>query len=127
MSIAYDQDRIDDEIDDGDCWECGGEGVIVSCFEEWACVDPDGGCELCTRPCPECSRRKHDELRAERIAVLRTLDVDVATAWLKKIGRWREGITRDEVLLNIHATRVACPEFTPEERSDSACWVEGLL
>ena len=22
------------------CPNCGGDGVIYSCFEEWACVDP---------------------------------------------------------------------------------------
>ena len=43
--------------DDGDsdlCWQCGGEGVVYDCFEEYACVDPEGGCDLCERRCDVC-------------------------------------------------------------------------
>lgn len=25
-----------------DCWQCGGEGFVSNCVEEWACVDPEG-------------------------------------------------------------------------------------
>jgi hypothetical protein len=43
----------DDEPED-ECWNCGGEGVIYSCFEEYACIDPEGGCDLCSRRCDVC-------------------------------------------------------------------------
>lgn len=47
-------DDFDDHYD-GDCWQCGGEGFISNCFEEFACLDPEGGCDDCTRPCDICN------------------------------------------------------------------------
>lgn len=41
--------------DDGECWNCGGEGYVSSCFEECACMDPESGCDLCTRRCDVCN------------------------------------------------------------------------
>lgn len=41
-----------------DCHECGGEGFVSDCFEEWACVDPEYGCDLCTRRCDLCHPRQ---------------------------------------------------------------------
>ena len=49
--------EFDDYFDNGDCWNCGGEGFVSSCFSEYACVDPDAGCDLCTRRCDICSPR----------------------------------------------------------------------
>lgn len=46
-----------DDLYEDDCPECDGEGFIVSCHEEWACVDPESGCDDCTRPCPLCARK----------------------------------------------------------------------
>lgn len=43
----------DDEYD-ASCPNCGGEGVYYDCFEEWACIDPEGGCDLCERRCDWC-------------------------------------------------------------------------
>jgi hypothetical protein len=40
--------------DQAECWNCGGEGVIYSCFEEYACIDPEGGCDECERRCDVC-------------------------------------------------------------------------
>jgi len=37
-----------------DCWNCGGDGSYCDCFEEYACIDPEGGCDLCTRRCNVC-------------------------------------------------------------------------
>ena len=37
-----------------ECWQCGGEGEIASCFEEWACIDPESGCDACIRTCDVC-------------------------------------------------------------------------
>lgn len=52
--IASDEDGYDDGYDD-ECSYCGGEGVIYSCDEPYACLDPDGGCGLCERECDWCS------------------------------------------------------------------------
>lgn len=46
-----------DDFEPGDpveCWNCGGEGYVSSCFEEFACVDPESGCDDCTRRCDVC-------------------------------------------------------------------------
>lgn len=29
---------FDDDWDNEDCWNCGGEGYVASCFEEFACM-----------------------------------------------------------------------------------------
>lgn len=42
----------DDETDE--CPNCGGEGVIYMCQTEYACVDPEGGCDLCECRCDWC-------------------------------------------------------------------------
>ena len=57
-----------DEMDDQDecCPNCGGEGVVYSCFEEWACVDPEGGCDLCEQRCDWCNRRTSSGLAHTR-------------------------------------------------------------
>ncbi len=49
-----DPDDYYDEHDDG-CYECGGEGFVSDCVEEWACIDPEYGCDYCTRRCPLCN------------------------------------------------------------------------
>lgn len=48
--------EYDDSEDDG-CPNCGGEGFYANCMEEWACVDPEGGCDLCMRKCDWCGGR----------------------------------------------------------------------
>ena len=37
-----------------ECWSCGGEGTFADCQEEYACIDPEGGCEFCMRRCDIC-------------------------------------------------------------------------
>jgi hypothetical protein len=47
----------DSHFDDGpwiECWQCGGEGVVYDCVEEYACVDPEDGCDYCARRCDIC-------------------------------------------------------------------------
>lgn len=44
-----------DGPDDRDCPNCGGEGFVAHCWEEWACIDPEGGCDDCLQPCDWCS------------------------------------------------------------------------
>lgn len=45
----WDYDEYENE-----CWNCGGEGFVASCFSEYACMYPDEGCDLCTRRCDVC-------------------------------------------------------------------------
>lgn len=40
------------------CPNCGGEGVVYSCFSEYACIDPESGCDLCERLCDWCRPRR---------------------------------------------------------------------
>lgn len=47
--------------DDTECANCGGEGFYYSCEEEFACLDPEGGCDLCRRRCNWCQPRKVKE------------------------------------------------------------------
>ena len=37
-----------------DCWNCNGDGEYADCLEEYACIDPEGGCDLCRRRCSVC-------------------------------------------------------------------------
>ena len=47
--------ELDDLFDDAiECWQCNGDGVMYSCFEEFACIDPEGGCDVCERRCDIC-------------------------------------------------------------------------
>jgi hypothetical protein len=123
---------IEDEVrqrlnpDDEDCWNCGGEGYTADCIDG-CCADAESGCELCSRDCVECKINEITFKKCVRIEVLRTLDLDIAIAWLKSRDKWSDGFTRNDVLLNLHSGRVATKEFTPEERAASACWVERLL
>jgi hypothetical protein len=48
----------DDDLDGDTCPNCGGDGYVYNCFEEYACVDPEGGCDLCMRRCDWCNPRK---------------------------------------------------------------------
>lgn len=47
-----------DYADDNGCPNCGGEGFYADCFEEYACIDPEGGCDLCMRRCDWCNQKK---------------------------------------------------------------------
>jgi len=50
--------NYDDDLAQDECWQCGGEGYVSSCFEEYACIDPEGGCDLCMRRCDVCNPRQ---------------------------------------------------------------------
>jgi len=44
----------DDHYDDGECWNCGGEGRVNHCIDG-CCVDQDDiYCEWCSKPCDIC-------------------------------------------------------------------------
>lgn len=40
------------------CPNCGGDGVVYSCQTEYACVDPESGCDECERRCDWCRPAK---------------------------------------------------------------------
>jgi hypothetical protein len=52
--LEFDPDWYDDA-----CWNCGGDGVVYMCISEYACIDPEGGCDLCERRCDVCRPAKH--------------------------------------------------------------------
>lgn len=52
MSDPFDYDVDDEDYDE--CPNCMGFGVIYCCFSEYACIDPENGCDLCERPCDWC-------------------------------------------------------------------------
>lgn len=112
--------------DGEECWHCGGEGFIHDCIDG-CCEDAEYGCELCAQQCVECALRTRDKARKDRVAILRTIDVELAVGWAVITGRWREGLTRRDVLRELHSARAGCDAFTADERADSACWVEGLI
>jgi hypothetical protein len=37
-----------------ECWQCAGDGELADCWEEYACIDPEGGCDECMKRCDIC-------------------------------------------------------------------------
>lgn len=89
-----------------DCWHCGGEGYTYDCIDG-CCIDAESGCEDCARRCIECATFERDRLKAIREEVVKSGDVEIATAWLKGIGRWRDDITEDHVRAELVAASAA--------------------
>lgn len=55
MSDRESDDLYDYDYDDSDeCPNCAGTGVIYMCVSEYACVNPEDGCDLCERTCDWC-------------------------------------------------------------------------
>lgn len=72
MSEPQQQDYNDDnEYDDGECWNCGGEGFTFDCFDGF-CEDADIGCADCTRKCRVCAPRTPEQ-QAETDALRQVL------------------------------------------------------
>lgn len=44
--------------DDGECPNCGGEGVLYDCFDG-CCADADIGCDDCAYRCDWCRGKGH--------------------------------------------------------------------
>lgn len=126
LDVIYDEVRFKLNPNDDECWNCGGEGETYDCIDG-CCLDAESGCPDCSRPCVECRIHAANVKRAVRLEVLRSLDIDLARAWLKRERRWKASITPKIILLNLHCGRVACDAFTADERAESACWVEGLF
>lgn len=97
LAAIYDEVELRLNPGDEDCWNCGGEGVVHDCFDG-CCDDSEFGCDVCTRECPECVIFKYQRAKAVREEVIRSNDPDLAIAWLKEIGRWNDGISREEVI-----------------------------
>src|SRR6185312_5001068 len=103
-------DAIYDEVDQRlnpnqeECWYCGGEGYTYDCIDG-CCIDAESGCEDCAEPCIECRIYKRDRARAIREEVIKSDDVDIARAWLKSVGRWRDNITNEQIRTQLAAER----------------------
>jgi hypothetical protein len=126
MSTVESYDDVEHLADDDTCQTCGGDGFVHDCIDG-CCLDVEIGCDDCTRRCPDCAMEEYRRLRAERVAMLRALDVDRAIAFAKLTGRWRMTMSRLYVLGSMYVARSACPEFSEQERTDGACWAEGIL
>ena len=126
LNAIYDDAHRELNPSDDECWNCGGEGFTYDCIDG-CCEDAESGCEQCARPCPECAHYKASLERYVRVQVLRSLDLPLARAWIRRKGRLKEDHTDQFILANLHAGRVGCKDFTDQERADSACWVECLL
>lgn len=56
MTSTPSTQRAEDDHDESDdCWNCGGDGFVSLCWEEWACADPEFGCDDCRWPCEICN------------------------------------------------------------------------
>lgn len=83
-SEREDEHEYDDDYDNSDCWNCGGEGFVSNCFQEFACMYPDEGCDDCTRRCDVCAppptKSDQAKLTKEDIADLRTVLAEALAA-----------------------------------------------
>lgn len=91
-------DEVDQQLNpsDEECWHCGGDGYTYDCIDG-CCIDAESGCSDCERPCVECVLYAGRRAKAVREKVIEADDVQVATAWLKSIGRWHAGITEEQI------------------------------
>lgn len=128
LNAIYDDAHQELNPSGDDCWHCGGDGYTYDCIDG-CCVDADSGCADCASRCQECRIFEARIEKYVRVQVLRAMDVPLAMAWAKRKGRGALATKMDEreVRANLHAGRVACSDFTDQERADSAAWVEGLL
>jgi hypothetical protein len=53
-----------DDYDDGDCWQCGGEGRVAGTCIDGCCVDQDDPyCEYCSRRCDICHPPTNEQIK----------------------------------------------------------------
>jgi hypothetical protein len=77
-----DPHEYDDDLDDSECWNCGGVGRVNDCIDG-CCVDQDDPwCPYCSKRCDVCSPKPKQE------------KTDVATAGSE--GTSIEGTARGE-------------------------------
>ncbi len=115
--IYYDVDQRLNP-DGEECWHCGGEGATYDCIDN-CCVNAESGCPDCEQPCLECKRYAGRRTKAVREEVIKTGDVEVAIAWLKQIGRWRDGFTEEQVKAQLAdaASKITQPSASSNEGS----------
>lgn len=54
-----DTDLILDRFERDECPSCHDTGTVYICRDdETGCIDPEGGCERCARPCTWCAKAK---------------------------------------------------------------------
>lgn len=104
LAAIYDDVHLRLNPGDEDCWNCGGEGVVFDCIDG-CCEDSEVGCDDCTHECPECVIFKGQIAKAVREEVIKANDPDLAIAWLKEIGRWRDDIPREQVIAQLTAAQ----------------------
>jgi hypothetical protein len=119
-------DAIYDDVDQclnpdhEDCWHCGGEGFTYDCIDG-CCMDAESGCEDCSLRCPECRIYEAQRAKAVREEVIKANDTELAIAWLKHIGRWRDEITEDQVRAQLAAAAASLasppPPSPPTEKA----------
>lgn len=127
-------DAIRDDVDrrlnphDDECWHCGGEGFTHDCFDGF-CESAEEGCEDCTRVCPECAIHAANVAKAVREEVIKSGDLDVATAWLKSIGRWQDNFTPERLRREMAdaAEKLAAQESAPLRPDDSSLMVGDVV
>lgn len=112
LSEIYDdvENRLNPNGDD--CWYCGGDGETYDCIDG-CCFNADYGCAACATPCRECRIYAAAKAKAVREEVIRLGDLDTAVAWLKRIGRWDDSVTREQVEEQLSAGRRALSEGSP--------------
>lgn len=127
LSALYEDAHRELNPDDDDCPDCGGEGYLLdecTCGEDTCC---------CAEPepprCIECARFEAKIERYVLVQILRVMDVPLTRAWAVRRGRWERvhKASDSRVLLELHAGRAGCKDFTEAERTASACWVECLI
>lgn len=126
LDAIYDEVHFELNPSDEECFACGGEGETYD-WIDGCCEDAESGCPDWARPCSECKQFDIMVRKRVRLEVLKMLDVDVAIAFARRTNGWSDKITREAVLLSLHAARAAHAGFSLEEREASAAWVEGLV
>ena len=96
---AQDQsDHDHDHEDDGECFQCGGEGYVYGCSWDWQCDtydDGEGTC-LCSRRCDVCNPVKLTPAKQAERDALRKLMADA----------WNQGTA---VVIDKDGVRVSLP------------------
>lgn len=53
-----------DEFDDGECWQCGGEGRVAGTCIDGCCAEQDDpDCEYCSRHCDVCNPPTPEQIK----------------------------------------------------------------
>lgn len=113
LDLIYDEvdRRLNPDMEE--CWHCGGEGETYDCIDG-CCDDAESGCPDCARSCLECRLYAGRRAKAIREEVITSGSVEVAVAWLKSIGRWRDDIPLERVQSELEAAASAIDKAEPK-------------